>query len=112
MESGDRNKATILIFDLQLRNFLIIPIQVVGSRDRLYNNGPGSNPKKYSRMLMSYGAKVDGYAPFEHSKELYSVLQLATLRVWGTDTGLVDVFLENGTSSYGSLVTLIENLSG
>ena len=60
---------------------------------------------------MSYGAKVDGYAPFEHSKELYSVLQLATLRVWGTDTRLVDVFLENGTSPYGSLVTLIENLS-
>ena len=83
----------------------------MGSRD-----GPGSNPTKYSKILMSYGAKVDGYAPFqgylfERSKELYSALQLATLKIWGTDTGLVEAFLENVPSQYGSLVTLLENPS-
>ena len=78
----------------------------MGSRD-----GPGSNPTKYSKMLMSYGAKVDGYAPFQRSEVLYSVLQLATLKVWSTDTGLVEAFLEKGASQYGSLVTLLENPS-
>ena len=29
-------------------------------------------PTKYFKTLMSYGAKVDGYAPFDDSKELYS----------------------------------------
>ena len=64
-----------------------------------------------AKLLMSYGAKLDGYAPFEDSKELYSVLQLATFRISSTDTGLFDAFLENGASSYGSLVTLLENPS-
>ena len=64
-----------------------------------------------AKLLMSYGAKLDGYAPFEDSKELYSVLQLATFRISGTDIGLFDAFLENGASSYGSLVTLLENPS-
>ena len=72
---------------------------------------PGTNPSKDSKILMSYGAKVDGYAPFQRSEVLYSVLQLATLKVWGTDTGLVEAFLENGASQYGSLVTLLENPS-
>ena len=112
LESGGRNRVTIWIFNSQLRNFLIIPIQVVGSRD-----GPGSNPTKYSRMLMSYGAKVDGYAPYDtfdledSPKELYSAFQLATLQIDRTDTELFDALLGNDTSLYGSLVTLLENPS-
>ena len=73
---------------------------------------PGHELRKYARLLLSYGAKVDGYAPFRDSKELYSVFQLATLRIWSTGPGLVDAFLKNGTRSYGSLVTLLENPSG
>ena len=75
------------------------------------SRGPGRHATINTKLLISYGAKLEGFAPFEDSKELYSVLQLATFRVWGTDTGLVDAFLENGTSTYGSLVTLLENPS-
>ena len=74
-----------------------------------------SHSTKYFEILMSYGAKVDGYAPYDESKELYSVFQLATLQIDCTNTGLFDALLGNDTSLYGSLygslVTLLENPS-
>ena len=75
---------------------------------------PGHEKRKIVHLLLSYGAKVDGYAPydtFEESKELYSVFQLATLQIDRTWNELFDALLGNGTSLYGSLVTLLENPS-
>ena len=66
---------------------------------------------------MSYGANVDGYAHYEYRRipgweapdELFSLLQLATLRIWDSNTELFDLLVENGADLQGSLVTLLEN---
>ena len=78
---------------------------------------PGHELRKYARLLLSYGAKIDGYAPYntfdleDSPKELYSVFQLSMLQIDHTDTELFDALLGNGTSLHGSLVTLLENPS-